>query len=198
MKRRYKLFLIIVISFILVTIIYFFMPSQKLYYVSIGDEFCFNKFSTYNYNDYLKKLLPEVEYKLYTSNNFSTSKLNILLTSNYKNINFLLKNAEFVVLSIGNSELNNYVDLNASILRDFENNLNDIYLQLSNLNENIFVIGLWGKKYWEINEKIKHLTNKYNLYYIDIENANVINYKEKLFMDYKTHEDISQYIVNNK
>ena len=114
MRRRYKLLLIIFISFLLVFFIYSFLRKDKFVYVSLGDDLSFNNFTTYNYTDYLKYYYEDKNIQIYKyADEYNPSDdLYKHINENIGDINYYLRNANLITISLGTVELNNYIELN--------------------------------------------------------------------------------------
>ena len=190
MKRRYKLFLIIFISFILIIIIYFLFLKKDKLYLSIGYSLNGN-FNTYTYIDYLKK---DVNY--YNFDNFNTiDELNEKIKSNYGNINYYINKAYYITLCLDSYELNNYELLDDNIINDYLNNIELLFKVLSK-NRNVFFINSLNEDYIYINEKIKDIASSYKIYYIDYNffKSELYYVQNSAYLSQKGHKKLSNLI----
>ena len=199
MRKRYKLLIIIFISFILVLVIYLLCYKPKYTYLFIGANY--NNLSTYDFNDQLKYNLKaqNIVYKEILEP-FIIDEYREMLVNNKHNINYYLKNANLIVISIGTNELNNYKDLDSSIIIEYLNNMYQFLCQVRQLNHNdIFLINLYSSDYKLINQKIKKYTTELRIHYID-ENVVGLNnsfyIKDDMYLNNKGHENISKYILS--
>lgn len=200
MRKRYKLLLIIFISFLLVLFIYFYFRKDKIIYVSLGDELSFDNFSTYSYAEYIKYYYQEkniTTYK-YADEYYPVVDLSKQILDNTANINYFLKNASFITVSLGTVELYNYKELNEEVIINYLNNLYILLSKISKLNKNIYLINVYNDKYQFINKKIKEYCNSFDIDYISLEDIN-INYvyqKDlKTYLSYKGHKKVADMIV---
>ncbi|MBE6148792.1 MAG: hypothetical protein E7167_04840 [Firmicutes bacterium] len=203
MRKRYKLFLIIFISFILVLFIYFFLKEEKFIYVSLGDKLSFNNFSTYNYTEYLKYYYQDSNITIYEyiDEYNITGELSKQINENTANINYYLKNASLITLSLGTIELYNYKELNEEVIINYLNNLYMLLNKLSRLNNNIYLINVYEDNLQLINKKISDYCREFNINYIDL---SIINYNNvyqnelKTYLSYRGHKNIADRIVKNE
>ena len=201
MRRRYKLLLIIFISFLLVLIIYFFIRKEEFIYVSLGDDLSFNNISTYNYIEYLEYYYAKEEIKVYKFVEEYNPSENLYkqILENVGNINYFLKNADIITLSLGTIELNNYKELNEEVIVKYLNNVYILIKKISKLNENVFIINMYSDKYQFINKKISEYCKENNIFYLsidDIYNKYIYQNNLKTYLNYKGHQQIANYIVN--
>lgn len=202
MRRRYKLLLIIFISFLLVLIIHFCFRKDSFIYVSLGDNLSFNNSSTYNFIDYLKYYYASSDIEVYEyADEYSPSKdLYNNIVQNNENINYYLKNANIITVSLGSVELNNYKELNEEIIIDYLNNIYILLNKISKLNNNIFLINVYQDEYMLVNKKIKEYCTIQNINYIgidDIKNNNIYQANLKTYLSYKGHQNIADIIVKH-
>lgn len=199
MKRRYKLLLIIVISFLLAIIIYKINYKPKVSYLFLGERY--NNLSTYDFNDYINYSFKNKPYKFHeVTEPMILDEYLDLIKTNKDNINYYIKNASFIVISLGTLELENYKKIDTSIIIEYLNNLYKLLSYIRKLNNNdIFLINLYDNNYTFINNKIKKYTMDYNIYYIDksIPGPESLFYiQDKLLLTYKGHEKVANYILS--
>ena len=198
MKKRYKLLIIIFISFILVLIIYKLCYKNKYTYLFLGANY--NNLSTYDFNDRLKYFLKDKNL-LYKEilEPFIIEEYLEMLDNNKYNINYYLKNANLIIISIGTNELNNYKEINSSIIVEYLNNMYQFLSKIRSLNSNdIFLINMYQIDYSLINNKLKKYTSEFKIHYIDqtiIGNNNSFYIKDDMYLNNKGHENISNYII---
>lgn len=199
MRKRYKLLLIIVISFILVFFIYFKLKKNKFIYLSFASA---QKSITYEYEDYVNDSLKNKNYMYYKYNNnvANMDLLLIKLNNNDRNINYYIKNANFITFYINTRELNNYKNLTEDIITDYLNNFKAILMHFNKLNNQpILVINLYSKqKFADINIKIKQIVDEMEFMYIDESFFQVneyIQYNDELHLTYKGHNHLANYII---
>lgn len=199
MKKRYKLLIIIFISFILALIIYKIFYKPKYTYLFMGANY--NNLSTYDFNDRLKYELKKenIEYKEILEP-FIIDEYNEMLTNNKHNINYYLKNAKLTIISIGVNELNNYKEIDSIITIEYLSNMYNFLKTVRRLNKNnIFLINMYSDDYKLINSKIKKYAQEFEIYYIDqniIGSHNSFNIKDDVYLNNKGHKNISDYIIN--
>ena len=190
MKRRYKLLLIIFISFILIIIFYKVLYKKKKMYLSIG--YCLNgNFNTYSYIDYLKNGISYFNFNDFTN----LEELNDMIDDNYLNINYYIKNASFITISLDTIELCNYEQLNDDILEDYLNNIDYLFKKLS-ANKNVYFINTYDNSFFIINEQIKKLASTHHIYYIDsnfFEN-DIYYIKNNSYLSTKGHKKLSNLV----
>ena len=198
MRKRYKLLIIIFISFILVLIIYKLCYKPKYMYLFIGANY--NNLSTYDFNDRIKYELKDnkLVYKEILEP-FIIDEYVEMLTNNKHNINYYLKNANLIVISIGVNELNNYKEIDSSIIIEYLNNMYRFLNKIRDLNsKDIFLINMYSSDYKLINDKIKKYTAELKIYYIDeniIDASNSFFIKDDMYLSNKGHKNIGDYIL---
>ncbi len=198
MRKRYKLLIIIFISFILVLIIYWLCYRPKYTYLFLGANY--NNLSTYDFNDRLKYLLKDknIEYKEILEP-FIIDEYNEMLANNKHNINYYIKNANLIIISIGINELNNYKEIDSSITIEYLNNMYKFLARVRELNKNdIFIINMYDSNYKLINDKIKLYAKDFKVHYIDssiVGKDNTFYIKDDLYLNNKGHKNVSNYII---
>ena len=141
MKRRYKLLVIIFISFIFSVLIYFFVKKDNYIFVSIGDKRSFNNLSTYTYIDYLKdQYKDKFLLKEYYLNQDVADGLISLIENDYGRINYFLKNSKAITINITGYELNNYKTINNEIEQSYLNAIYNLINKIRKLNSNLYII----------------------------------------------------------
>lgn len=200
MRKRYRLLLIIVISFILVFFIYFKLKRDKFIYLSFASA---QKSITYEYEDYINEKLKNKNYLYYKYNNnvANMDLLLIKLNNNDRNINYYIKNAGFITFYINIRELNNYKNLTDDIIEDYLHNFKEILMHFNKLNNQpILVINLYTQqKFKDINIKIKQIVDEMEFIYIDesfFEPNELIEYNDENHLTYKGHNHLANYIIN--
>jgi hypothetical protein len=193
MKRRYKLILIIFISFLLTIFIYFTFYKEKYYYLAIGNDY--KNFSTYTFVDYINENLKNKKnYKsfIFNKNNYTLESIYEDLVNNKDKINSKIKKANIITLTLNINELNNYKVLNNIVINDYLNNLELIINKIKKLNNNnIYIINLYDQKFNDINIKIKEISTRNNINYIKLDNI------KNNYLSYKDHKKIANLVVNN-
>lgn len=162
----------------------------------------FNNSSTYNFIDYLKYYYASSDIEVYEyADEYSPSKdLYNNIVQNNENINYYLKNANIITVSLGSVELNNYKELNEEIIIDYLNNIYILLNKISKLNNNIFLINVYQDEYMLVNKKIKEYCTIQNINYIgidDIKNNNIYQANLKTYLSYKGHQNIADIIVKH-
>lgn len=204
-KRRYKLLIIIFISVISIFMIYKFFYHKKEYIISIGDYLSTGKIlysSNKNYNEYLKENYKnELILKEYCKDDLTSYDVLDLIKNNDSKIKFYIKNANIIILNIGNYELNNYKELSNEIIIDYLNNIYTILENIRNLNDNkIILFNAYNdsKKYDLINKKLFSYSKKFNTEYIDLNKFNMdyyYNINGKFYLNSKANYKISKMII---
>lgn len=198
MKRRYKLLIILVISFLLVIICYILFYRYQKSIVSIGYEF-----PGYNYIDYIKDHAFDKYPKVYKYN-----EQNILLHSfldsikkNKDNIEYYLKNASVIVINLGTDELNNYKEIDNTIVLDYLNTAYELLFFIKSLNNHkIVLINLYGDEYEFVNKKLKEYAKSFEICYIGHENISdkkLITLSGNVTLTYGQHLIIANQILKS-
>lgn len=200
MRKRYKLLLIIFISFLLVLFIYFVFRKEKFIYVNLGDSLSYNKFTTYDFTDYLKYYYRDknVTFYEYAEEYNPSQDLYKQIIENTANINYYLKNATLITISLGTIELYNYKELNEEVVINYLNNLFILLNKLGKLNKRIFLINVYDDSYMLINKKLKEYCQLNKIYYIDKEDINETDIyvsNLKTYLNYQGHKKIADLIV---
>lgn len=197
MKRRYKLMLIIFISFLLVIFIYHFFYKPKRIYYFMGERY--NNYVTYDFNDILQTKLKKYQYE-HSKELPIIDEYNDAVMNNKDNINYYLKNANILVISLGTYELENYKEINQSIIIEYLNAVYKFFMQVSKLQSgSVFIINMYDDKYPLVNNKLKKYASEFSFYYIDnsfISSQDKYLVDNKLTFTYKGHQKIANYILN--
>ena len=107
-KRRYKLILIILFAVILIVSLYFILNKKKeVISLSIGDYISMNKMNYFYNKTYDNLYSKDVICKEIKEPYLTSDKLLEKITNNEDNIQFYIKNANFININVGNYELNN-------------------------------------------------------------------------------------------
>ena len=121
-KRRYKLILIILFAVILIVSLYFILNKKKeVISLSIGDYISMNKMNYFYNKTYDNLYSKDVICKEIKEPYLTSDKLLEKITNNEDNIQFYIKNANFININVGNYELNNYKELNEELLKQYNN-----------------------------------------------------------------------------
>ena len=203
-KRRYKLLIIIFVSITSIFIIYKFLNHKKEYIVSIGDYLSTGKIlysNNKNYNKYLKENNNKLFLKEYCKDDLTTYNVLDLIKNNESKINFYIRNANIIILNIGNFELNNYKELSNEIIIDFLNNIYTILENIRKLNDGkiiLFSIFNDSNKYDIINKKLLSYSKEFNTKYIDLNKLDMnyyYNINGKFYLNSKAYYKISKMII---
>lgn len=206
-KRRYKLLIIIIFSGLLVIISYKFFNKKNSYLVSIGDYLSMGKIldkEFKNYDDYI--LDSSFNLKLFSKNNsyYTSEKLLYDLHNNESKVDYFIKNANFVLINIGNYELNNYKELNNEIITDYLNNIYSVITHVKKINKkcNIVIFNIYDKdkKFSYVNNKLKKYSELFEAKYIDLNSFSEEEYyylNNKFYLNSKSSYKISKMILKN-
>ena len=200
MKKRYKLLLLVFISFILTLIIYFIYKSDKRTYIALGSNFNQDFNLTFNYIDYIAYYKKDFIISNYTNNKELIETTLLKIGKNENKIKYSLKNAEIITLGISNYELNNYKEITNEIAVEYLNNIYKLLKELKSLNDNTWIINNLDSKYSFFINKIKQFSNNLNLKYVDtqvIEEKNRIYYENTDYINYHGHNKIAKYIIKD-
>jgi len=197
---KIKLVLVFIIICILVFYIYVSFKDSSVYYLSIND---------YDNSIYDKNISNKLNKKEMFINEFSSDTLRItdvinsindnneIIKNNKKiSIQHALIKADLLTLMLGNNELKYIMDKEDINKYDYVNNVINDYDTLIGIikkycKEDIFIIGHLGSdnisKYY--NKKLKDLSKKYDIKYVDI------SYEDNN-LD-KTYKNISDFILKS-
>lgn len=212
---KYKIFIIIIIGIILTTIIYFTTYQKTTTLLSLGDSIPLGinsyNIKSYNFNDYLKENLNINNYYNYSETDETTKNLLTKIENNTKinnkNIKQIIKQANYITISIGMDELNNYAlksNLTNSKIQEYLIYYEQIIKNIRKINNNsIYLISLYKTKsistnqITKINNKLKELSTTYQLTFIDITNiTNYISNQNNYHFNYQGHKYIYNQIIN--
>lgn len=188
MKKKYILFIIILVGMILSILIYLSLQNNKISIISIGDSY-----SKMGYNNNLKKHFLSMNklenYNLeYAIDNIKTEELIQVINKNEFNNKTTIKQAisssNIVILFIGMDELENGGNINVYIY-----NMDKLVKSIAQLKKDkVYIIGLCGNnpKIKDINNWLEKIAYKYKVNYIDIsdivkENINNEEIQHKIF-----------------
>lgn len=222
-----KIFLIFILSVIISIIIYDYTNNKKIDILIIGDSVASGDTiygnSGISYNLFLKEYLKNKNlgnYDLtYVKNNMTVRDFNYQFNENNeindKHLQNRIKEAEIVIISlgqdelIGNSRINNLKNIGRKQFYESYKTLLSNIRKIS--NEKIYIIGYYGNKINQLNEIENNLTkiaNKYNCKYLKMSNIILeTDYfdSEKTHLNYKGHKKIFKKlkselnsILNNK
>ena len=200
MRRRYKLLLIIFISFILVLIIYLLFHKNNYLYVAIGEDLN-NNLSTYSYIDYINSFQKQKNYQFHhhTYSYLTVESIINDIKNDTKEINYYLKNANLITICLGTEELYNYNDLNNEIILDYLNNIYTLLNDIRHLNKNeIYIINVYDDNLNFINNKIKKYALDNDINYIGIEQFNknaIYQIGNNSYLSYKAHKKLADLII---
>ena len=200
MRKRYKLLLIIFISFIFVIIIYKYFHQESYMYLAIGSNLN-NNLSTYNYLDYLNKNLDKENYifKHYDEIYLTSDSLLENISKDNGDINYYLKNANLITISLDTEELYNYENLNNDIILDYLTNVYSILNSIIKINNGkIVLINLYNDDLNTVNVKLKRYCHNNDIIYIGKENltSSVYLINNKSYLSYQGHKELAT-IINN-
>ena len=200
MRRRYKLLIIIFISFLLALIIYFLCHKETYLYFAIGDNLN-NNYSTYSYIDYINSFQKQKNYQFHYHTNSYLTVESILndIKNDTKEINYYLKNANLITICLGTEELYNYNDLNNEIIIDYLNNIYTLLNIIRHLNKNeIYIINVNDDNLDFINNKIKKYAKDNDINYLGVDNFDknaIYQINNKSYLSYKAHHKIANIIM---
>ena len=226
MRRKYQLFLIIIVSVIIAYVIYFSNHEEKINLLVLGDGISSGETSYsidgISYNDYLKeyfeskKLLKNYN-NSYSYKNYKISDIindikdNKITEQDKLNINQLIHKADIITVSFGEEELVKKAvtkDLNKETINEFIKDYDTLIYKLKDITEGkIFIISLYVNKYLNksnviiLNSEISNIAIKYNVVFLNINDLLINNDyyldKKTFYFNYKAHEIISDMIINS-
>ena len=226
MRRKYQLFLIIIVSVIIAYVIYFSNHEEKINLLVLGDGISSGETSYsidgISYNDYLKeyfeskKLLKNYN-NSYSYKNYKISDIindikdNKITEQDKLNINQLIHKADIITVSFGEEELVKKAvtkDLNKETINEFIKDYDTLIYKLKDITEGkIFIISLYENKYLNksnviiLNSEISNIAIKYNVVFLNINDLLINNDyyldKKTFYFNYKAHEIISDMIINS-
>ena len=219
-----KKVILILILFLSCYFIYNKTTNEKLYYLTIGDSISKgiseNGSITYGYNNFFKKYLEENnildEYNnIYTNNDYRIIDVIKILEYNEKkndiSLNYLIKKADIITISLGMNELYYKLDKGTqniyTYIDEMINNYNKILSYINSFHhKKVFILGYYniqGKNndiFDYANYKLRDLCKKYKFIYIDLSkyfNNNPIYFNDKssFIPNLEGYEKISQIII---
>lgn len=199
-----KIGITLLTGFIITIIIFLFNKGEKITYLAIGDSLSTGKtpitensysYSDYLYEDYKRQIDYYIEdYKIENLESrefYEILRMNDNILNNDKTITQLIKEAELITISIGLDELNNHSNINLYLY--YMDKILSVVRGINN-NHQIFLIGLYSSdpKVSDINKKLKELSTKYNMIFIDIQklNESEYTYENSYYLSTKGHEYI--------
>lgn len=214
-----KILLTVIVAAFLTFFIYKHVYHERMNIVTLGDGISTGEtaydVTGYNFNDYLRDYYEETgtveEYiKEFSIKGETTETLKTKISNNYTlestntKIQQAIAEAKILTIAIGMDELNQK-NLKSKQIDQYIENMDKILtvIRIYN-NKDIFLISLYPtavlnkEKVQEINRKLKELSTKHRVTYIDIEN--ITENKEYFFssnsyyLNYKGHRYISEQI----
>ncbi len=226
MKRKYKIFIIIIISIIFTFIIYKSLYTSKINILSIGDGISSGQ-TPYNidgisYNDYLKEyystknLLNNYNCNYsYKNNTISTfikelDSNNIDITSNM-HIKQIINKATIITINIGEEELTKKSSTDGLTLEDIDEYISEYHYLLNEIHKNtdakVIVISFYENEYLGkqdvilLNSKLANIVKKYNYIFINVsdllKNVDYFLTSSSMYFSYKAHHIIAEMIINS-
>lgn len=219
-----KKVLLVLILFLSCYFIYQKTSDNKLYYLTFGDYLSkgVSEYGskTYGYNefaiDYLRKRKQLKDYnKTFTSTDYRIIDIIKILEYNEKkddlSLNYLIKKADIITMSIGMNELNYKIFQNPSNIYTYIDDMEISYDKiLSYINsfhhKKVFILGYYTKDKEKkdiinyANYKLRELCSKYDFTYINIQeildnNPNYFTQKELFAPNLEGYQKISKIIV---
>ncbi len=214
-----KILLTVIVAAFLTFFIYKHVYHERMNIVTLGDGISTGEtaydVTGYSFNDYLRDYYEETgtveEYiKEFSIKGETTETLKTKISNNYTlestntKIQQAIAEAKILTIAIGMDELNQK-NLKSKQIDQYIENMDKILtvIRIYN-NKDIFLISLYPtavlnkEKVQEINRKLKELSTKHRVTYIDIEN--ITENKEYFFdsnsyyLNYKGHRYISEQI----
>lgn len=180
MKRKYTLFIIIILGGLVSIVLYLKLQNNKINIISIGDSYSKGLYNEYLMNYYKSSNRLE-NYNLdYSIPGLKSDQLLKIITKNELSNTISIKQAisksDIVIIYIGIEELTENGNVNVYIY-----NMDKIVENIKKINgKDIFLIGLpeQDKKIKDINNWLEKIAKKYKIQYIDIENLNLTNIQD--------------------
>lgn len=180
MKRKYTLFIIIILGGLISIVLYLKLQNNKINIISIGDSYSKGLYNEYLMN-YYKSTNRLENYNLdYSIPGLKSDQLLKIITKNELSNTISIKQAisksDIVIIYIGIEELTENGNVNVYIY-----NMDKIVENIKKINgKDIFLIGLpeQDKKIKDINNWLEKIAKKYKIQYIDIENLNLTNIQD--------------------
>ena len=195
-KRRYKLILIILFAVILIISLYFILNKKKeVISLSIGDYISMNKMNYFYNKTYDNLYSKDVVCKEIKEQYLTSDTLLEKITNNEGNIQYYIKNANFININVGNYELNNYKELNEEITLEYLNNMYDVLFQITKINKaNINLINIYDDK-----GDFK-LIKKFKINYFDLnklDKSYFTYFDDKVYINSKGMYKINEILTKN-
>lgn len=215
---KYKILIILFISFVLTFLIYYSLSNNcNINYLSIGDGVASGETPYHidgiSYNNYLLEEMATIKtYNDYSFQNNNISKLITIIEKNKKVNNTYIKqlihNANVITISVGMDEIVKYGitdEVNEEYLHSFIIQYEKLIKQIRKINDNqIIIIGFYDNTYLSkstiiiLNSHLANIADKYNAIFLDInpiiKNENYFLKKESYYFNYLAHEKIAQII----
>ncbi len=206
-----KLFVIVLIGFIITFLLYCILYNTKKDFLAIGDSLAYGltpyELKGYSFNDYIKESYKS-NIKSYNDSyaipNMSSRELLDLIITNNKlpenkfTIKQLIEQAEILTIAIGIDEINNKQNISLYLY-----NMDKILEQITYINKNkITLIGLYSpnNKIKDINNSLNNIAIKYKTNFLNIAELenDLYKYKENsYYLNLKGHEKISELYFKN-
>lgn len=200
MRRRYKLLIIIFISFIMTLFIYFFIKRDQYIFVSIGETKSINNLPPYKLDDYLKNILKEkVITKEYNADNDPYDSLLEFINHNHDNICYFLKNASAITIIVAGDEIHKYININDAIIDDYIKKITNLIEKIKKLNNNLYLINITEMSVPNIYERILYICSNLEINCIDLDDIgrnNIFYLNEKIYLNNYGIKNIVQYIIS--
>lgn len=194
MKRRYKLLVIIFISFLLVIFIYFIKPKNDFLYLAIGSNLNYNE-STYDYAAYINmNIKKNHHYKYVTTDNLAIKNIIDIIKNNKKGVADYIRKANLITMCLGSYELNNHKYLDEGIKNEYLDNMSELLVLLRKITDaKIFLIDPYKGR---INKQLEYIAYKNNTNYISITKDN--NYyiiRNETYLNNKGAKNLANRII---
>ena len=203
-KRRYKLILIILFAVILIISLYFILNKKKeVISLSIGDYISMNKMNYFYNKTYDNLYSKDAICKEIKEQYLTSDTLLEKITNNEGNIQYYIKNANFININVGNYELNNYKELNEEITLEYLNNMYDVLFQITKINKaNINLINIYDDKgdFKFINKKLSEYSKKFKINYVDLnklDKSYFTYFDDKVYINSKGMYKINEILAKN-
>lgn len=203
-KRRHKLILIILFAVILIISLYFILNKKKeVISLSIGDYISMNKMNYFYNKTYDNLYFKDVVCKEIKESYLTSDTLLEKITNNEDNIQYYIKNANFININVGNYELNNYKELNEEITLEYLNNMYDVLFQITKINKaNINLINIYDDKgdFKFINKKLSEYSKKFKINYVDLnklDKSYFTYFGDKVYINSKGMYKINEILTKN-
>lgn len=218
MKKKYKILIILVVSFLLTFLIYKLFSDNNINYLGIGDGIASGETPYHidgiSYNNYLEENLPNI--KSFNTYNFKNNNVNSLildikqnkkLNNNY-HLKQLIHNANVITIAIGMDEIVKY-SITDKITEDYLHtyilSYEKLLKQIRHISESkIIILGFYDNYYLSkstiiiLNSHLANLAEQYDCIFLDInsllKNKEYFLKKESYYFNYYGHEKIAEII----